>query len=40
VMQGMNRAVLLQRNLDITGLVIEELRLSVAANTTTRAPRR
>jgi Skp family chaperone for outer membrane proteins len=40
VMQGMNRAVLLQRNLDITGLVIEELRLSVAATATSRAPRR
>lgn len=40
VMQGMNRAVVLQRNLDITGLVIEELRLSVAANSAPRAPRR
>lgn len=40
VMQGMNRAVVLQRNLDITGLVIEDLRLSVAQSTGTRAPRR
>lgn len=40
VMQGMNRAVVLQRNLDITGLVIEELRLSVAVKATPSAPRR
>ncbi len=40
VMQGMNRAVVLQRNLDITGLVIEELSLSVASNAKTSAPRR
>jgi Skp family chaperone for outer membrane proteins len=40
VMQGMNRAVVLQRNLDITGLVIEELRLSVAVKATPGTPRR
>lgn len=40
VMQGMNRAVVLQRNLDITGLVIEELRLSVAVKSPPATPRR
>lgn len=40
VMQGMNRAVVLQRNLDITGLVIEELRTAVAAKPASRTPLR
>lgn len=40
VMQGMNRAVVLQRNLDITNMVIEELRMALAQNSSSRAPRR
>jgi Skp family chaperone for outer membrane proteins len=40
VMQGMNRAVVLQRNLDITNMVIEELRTALAQNSSSRAPRR
>ena len=36
----MNRAVVLQRNLDITNLVIEELRMALAQSTSSRAPRR
>lgn len=40
VMQGMNRAVVLQRNLDITNMVIEELRTALAQSSSSRAPRR
>lgn len=40
VMQGLQRGVILQRNLDITNLVIDDLRTNVAANSTGRAPRR
>ena len=40
VMQGMNRAVVLQRNLDITNMVIDELRTALAQNSSSRAPRR
>ncbi len=39
VAQGINRSVVLQRNLDITQLVVSEL-VAVADNTPNRAPRR
>ncbi len=40
VMQGLQREVVLQRNLDITNLVIDDLSTNLAANTMGRAPRR
>ncbi|MCU0959152.1 MAG: OmpH family outer membrane protein [Pirellulaceae bacterium] len=40
VMLGLQRGVILQRNLDITNLVIDDLRTNVAANSPDRAPRR
>jgi Skp family chaperone for outer membrane proteins len=40
VMQGMNRAVVLQRNLDITDMVIDDLRTALAQNSSSRTPRR
>jgi Skp family chaperone for outer membrane proteins len=40
VMQGMSRAVVLQRNLDITNMVIEELQTALAQSSSSRAPRR
>ncbi len=40
VMLGLQREVVLQRNLDITNLVIDDLCTHLAANTTDRAPRR
>ena len=40
VMQGMNRAVVLQRNLEITNMVIEELQTALAQSSSSRAPRR
>ena len=40
VMQGMNRAVVLQRNLDITNMVIDELRTALAQSSSSRSLRR
>ncbi|NLX53646.1 MAG: OmpH family outer membrane protein [Planctomycetaceae bacterium] len=40
VMQGVNRDVVLQRNLDITNMVIEELRTTLAQRPSNRAPLR
>ncbi|MHB0954765.1 MAG: OmpH/Skp family outer membrane protein [Pirellulaceae bacterium] len=40
VMQGMNRAVVMQRNLDITSMVIDELRIALAQNSSSGTPRR
>jgi len=40
VMQGMNREVVLQRNLDITDMVLAELQTALAQSSSSRAPRR
>ncbi len=40
VMQGINQEVVLQRNLDITSMVIEELQTALAQSSSSRAPRR
>ena len=40
VMQGMNPAVVLQRNLDITNMVIDEMRTALAQSSSSRSLRR